>query len=73
MGQQSLASEAIAQAPLSQAPSLAPKPLSFPILGTRGFLTPGAGARDGGLDLSCHSRKYPNGDGEDEADGESRD
>lgn len=56
---------------LAQAPSPALKPLSFPILGTRGFLTPGAGARNAGLDLSCHGRKYPNGDGEDEADGES--
>lgn len=73
MGQQSLAAEATAQAPLAQAPSPALKPLSFPILGTRGFLTPGAGARNAGLDLSCHGRKYPNGDGEDEADGESRD
>lgn len=47
--------------------------LSAPILGTPGVLTPGAGARNAGLDLSGHGGKHPNSDREDEADGESRD
>ena len=57
MDQQSLAAEATAQAPLSQAPSPALESLSSPILGTHGFLTPGAGAVNAGLDFSCHGRK----------------
>lgn len=57
--------------PASTLPVL-PEPIPL-IRRAHGVLTPGAAACNAGLDLSSNGRKQPNGDGEDEADRESRD